>query len=83
MSISKEEVWLRAYCAGLAGSIANSTGIYSPREEAKEAASNAVEDFGKQFPGAMTNLLPKFSFASSEFEENNAVDITHEDLSED
>lgn len=85
MSLSKEEVWLRAYCAGLTGSMANakSLGRYSSREEAIEAASNAVEDFEKQFPGAMINLLPKFSFASSGPEKDSAIDIAHEDLSKD
>jgi hypothetical protein len=65
MDISDQEVWLRGYCAALAGAMANeTTARFSPRTVACLAADYSLEDFKKKFP--------PFKSASSEHQTASA-----------
>ena len=51
MVIAEHEVWLRAYCAALTGTLSDPTiGAAHAGDIAKESAERAVKDFAKRFP---------------------------------
>jgi len=56
--ISEQEVWLRAYCAALSGSLCYGRSADSSADYARAAATKALEDF--------VAVYPVFKFVSNE-----------------